>query len=78
MISPLPLVFVGDKLTQLKNEKGQPVLMICDKLTFKCSESTAELIKDLRQKLDWFLEYKISHPGYINWREDTYEINLLR
>lgn len=78
VIHPLPLVFFGDHYNYQKVEDGHNVISISDRIVFRCSESTALTIKELRDRMNWFLEYKISHPGLVDWSTDGEEIKVLR
>lgn len=78
VIHPLPLVFFGDHYSYQETQNGHKVLSISDRIRFKCTESTALTIKELRDRLNWFLEYKISHPGVVDWNSDTEEVKVLR
>ncbi|XP_044272686.1 ATP-dependent DNA/RNA helicase DHX36 [Tribolium madens] len=69
LIHPLPVIFFGDKFNQIC-EDGRIMISINQNLRFKCTESTASIIKDLRDRFNWFLEYKISHPGPVIWGGD--------
>lgn len=77
MIHPLPLVFFGDHC-DYHEAGGDRVVSISDRISFKCSESTFFTIKELRDRLNWFLEYKISHPGVVDWKSSGEEIKVLR
>lgn len=78
MIHPLPLVFFGDKFTIIKESHKLNFISINGRMKFRCSESTSSIIKELRDKLNLFLKYKVSHPGYVNWNEDNDERNILK
>lgn len=78
IVHPLPLVFFGDHYNYQETESGHKVISISDRIRFKCSENTAMTIKDLRDRLNWFLEYKISHPGVVDWNSDSGEVKVLR
>ncbi|EFA08093.1 Dosage compensation regulator-like Protein [Tribolium castaneum] len=69
LIHPLPVIFFGDRFNQIC-EDGRSFISINQNLRFKCSESTASIIKELRDRFNWFLEYKISHPGPVVWGGD--------
>ncbi|KAF5288763.1 hypothetical protein FQA39_LY15254 [Lamprigera yunnana] len=76
IVHPLPLIFFGDKYCY-DHESG--TIDLADKqLRFKCSENTSNVIKCLRKKLNWYLEYKISHPGVVDWNTEGDEIMILR
>lgn len=77
MVHPLPLAFFGDHCSYQETDGGHKVLSISDCIRFKCSEGTALTIKELRDRLNWFLEYKISHPGVVDWKVDS-EVTVLR
>jgi ATP-dependent RNA helicase DHX36 len=66
LIHALPVVFFGDKFHRFY-EGDNNMISINQNLKFKCTESTALIIKELRDRFNWFLEYKISHPGPIIW-----------
>lgn len=76
LIHPLPVIFFGDRYSQ-SNEDNYYMISINQNLKFKCTESTALIIKELRDRFNWFLEYKISHPGPIIWGRDD-ETKLLK
>ncbi|RZC33979.1 ATP-dependent RNA helicase DHX36, partial [Asbolus verrucosus] len=69
LIHPLPVIFFGDNYSEVC-EEGHNMITINETLKFKCTESTAKIIKELRDRFNWFLEYKISHPGPIIWGKD--------
>lgn len=77
LVHPLPVIFFGDKF-QHSVIDGENVICIGNELLFNAQESTAHVIQQLRTKLNWFLGYKISHPGVVNWNEDNDEIRILR
>lgn len=77
VIHPLPLVFFGDNLTRVR-EGDKYIITIGKFLKFVASEETASLINDLRDRMNWFLEYKISHPGTVSWVTQSNEIDVLR
>lgn len=33
---------------------------------------------ELKLRLDWLLEYKLSHPGNVSWNVETADIKLLK
>ncbi|CAH0564481.1 unnamed protein product [Brassicogethes aeneus] len=78
MVYPLPLVFFGDQFDASKQVNNGKVITINNALSFRCGNSTAAIIGDLRDKLNWFLEHKICHPGFIDWRKNGEEIPMLR
>lgn len=78
IVHALPLVFFGDHYNYQTTDSGQKVLSISDRIRFKCSENTAKTIEELRDRLNWFLEYKISHPGVVDWNSDSEEVKVLR
>lgn len=78
VVHPLALVFFGDRYNIQLADGGHNVVSISDRIRFKCSESTALTIKELRDRLNWFLEYKISHPGVVDWSSNGEEIAVLR
>lgn len=34
--------------------------------------------KELKLRLDWLLEYKLSHPGHVSWNDSSSDITLLK
>uniref|UniRef100_A0A1B6EDU7 RNA helicase n=1 Tax=Clastoptera arizonana TaxID=38151 RepID=A0A1B6EDU7_9HEMI len=77
MVFPLPLLFFGHKF-EISRLNEMVVITVSKDIQFTCLESTALLIKELRQRLDLLLEHKICHPGVINWSPDSDEGILLR
>ncbi|CAH1983221.1 unnamed protein product [Acanthoscelides obtectus] len=77
MVTPLPIIFFGDQYEH-KNERGTSIISICNSLTFKAANDTAEIIRELRNRMNWFLEYKVTHPGFVDWTKETGEIKVLR
>lgn len=78
LVHPLPLIFFGDNYTYNVDDSGTTISIGNDKLRFNCSRSTNLLIKELRDRLNWFLEYKINNPGIVNWNGDGPDIAILR
>ncbi|KAJ8923410.1 hypothetical protein NQ315_001968, partial [Exocentrus adspersus] len=76
-VHALPVIFFGDQFKCMMQD-GNHVISVGDALTFKVDESTAKVIAQLRDRLNWFLGYKISHPGVVDWDEDSNEIDVLR
>lgn len=76
MVHPLPLIFFGDQYAQ-HNDNGVTSISVNRCLKFKCSEATMTLISDLKKQMDWFLEYKISNPGLVDWTADTPDVKVL-
>lgn len=77
LIPPLPLVFFGDHFVRT-NEESRDLITIGEHMRFISADDTSRLINDLRIRMNWFLEYKISHPGTVSWREKSNEIDILR
>lgn len=77
MVYAFPLLFFGQKL-DVFHDKGFVIVKVSDHIKFRCEESVAQLIKELRHRLDRLLEYKIAHPGVTNWKEGSDEGYLLR
>nr|CAI5848255.1 unnamed protein product [Callosobruchus analis] len=73
MVTPLPIIFFGDQY-DLKNN----IISISGCLKFKAEVDTADIIRELRNRMNWFLEYKVTHPGFVDWGNETEEIKLLR
>ncbi|XP_021919512.1 ATP-dependent RNA helicase DHX36-like isoform X2 [Zootermopsis nevadensis] len=77
MVYPLPLLFFGQGV-DFFIEDGVETIAVDKSLHFKCKERTANLVKELRTRLDRLLEYKITHPGTINWSCYSNEGAVLR
>ncbi|KAG5876732.1 hypothetical protein JTB14_000310 [Gonioctena quinquepunctata] len=78
MVHPLPIIFFGDKFDYTR-ENESDIISINESLTFKAEgENTVSIIREMRDRLNWFLEHKITHPGSVDWNERSNEINLLR
>jgi len=77
MVYPLPLLFFGQGV-DVCMEDGLETIAVDKSIRFKCQESTANLVKELRTRLDQLLEYKISHPGSLNWNCYSTEGAVLR
>lgn len=77
LIHSLPVVFFGDHFTRTL-DGSKEVITIGNCLRFIASEDTSKLINDLRNRMNWFIEYKISHPGPVSWTEQSNEIDILR
>ncbi|KAF5296429.1 hypothetical protein FQR65_LT01416 [Abscondita terminalis] len=76
IIYPLPLVFFGDKYEF--DSMTSTIDLAQRQLRFKSSESTSAIVKKIRDRLNWFLEYKISNPGVVDWTSGNEEIVILR
>uniref|UniRef100_A0A1Y1N3Q9 RNA helicase n=1 Tax=Photinus pyralis TaxID=7054 RepID=A0A1Y1N3Q9_PHOPY len=76
IVYPLPIIFFGDKYSY--DQENTTLNLAGEKLKFKCSEETNTTIKQLRDRLNMFLEYKISNPGVIKWSWENNEISVLR
>ncbi|KAI4457226.1 atp-dependent rna helicase [Holotrichia oblita] len=76
MVHPLPLIFFGDQYAQ-HIDNGVTSISVNRCLKFKCSEATMMLISELKKQMDWFLEYKISNPGLVDWTTDTPDVKVL-
>lgn len=79
VVPPLSVIFFGDKYQYLE-DKGEEFININEHLNFKSNRSTSLVINDLRQRMNWFLEYKVCHPGEIDWSNSKAVdgINILR
>lgn len=78
MVHPLPLVFFGDRFTIVEENSNFTYISINGKIRFKCNKQCALTIKELRDKLNLFLTYKVSHPGHVNWDRDNDEKSILQ
>lgn len=66
-VDPLHLIFFGDNFDQL-TERGQQFITI-NSLKFRCTQGSSGVIKALKNKLNNFLEYQISHPNVVDLRK---------
>ena len=74
MVSPLSLVFFGQKLIQASEIiEGKEITYVeVDSLVkFNCDIQTQNLVKKLKVALNHILENKIAHPGVTKWSSDT-------
>lgn len=77
VIHPLPLVFFGDHFTRWQ-EGDKYYITIGTYLKFLVSMDSAGIMHELRNRMNWFLEYKISHPGPVSWDTPSNGIDILR
>ncbi|XP_057653078.1 ATP-dependent DNA/RNA helicase DHX36-like isoform X1 [Diorhabda carinulata] len=70
MVYPLPLIFFGDRYGSAAAPDNQFCLTIAEHLRFATDRSTREVVTDLRCRLNRFLEFKITHPGVVDWSGD--------
>ncbi|KAJ8977681.1 hypothetical protein NQ317_018886 [Molorchus minor] len=75
MVHPLPIIFFGDQYEYCQKDR---VITIANAVAFKASEDTSKIIQELRDRMNWFFEYKITHPGIIDWEERSEHISILR
>lgn len=75
MISSLPVIFFGD---DFKHDVEKETIFINEKLKFTCSENTGSTIMKLRERLNWFLAYKVAHPGPVIWEKNEEGVKILR
>lgn len=47
-------------------------------MRFLCTDSTSVVIEKLRDRLNQILEWKVSHPAFVDWGRDTSETKILR
>lgn len=78
MVHPMPLLFFGQHFWIEKEKGDYYTIKISNAIQFRCRSRTTEIIKELRERMVKLLEYKISHPGTIDWSEDAKEGALLR
>lgn len=76
-VHPLPIIFFGDQFRHTERN-GEDVITIGNTLVFKAQEETVRVVQQLRDRMNWFLGYKISHPGVVDWRENDDEIRVLK
>lgn len=75
-VDPFHVIFFGDNFEQL-TDNGQQFISI-NSLKFRCKNSTSNVMRALKNKLNNFLEYQISHPNVIDLRNETEETQLFR
>lgn len=78
MVHPLPLVFFGDHFDIVQESNSLTFISINGRIKFKCDKKDAIIVRELREKLNLFLKYKVSHPGYVNWDENNDERKILK
>ncbi|KAJ8959723.1 hypothetical protein NQ318_021917 [Aromia moschata] len=77
MVHPLPIIFFGDHYKYTFHDHNG-LISIGNSLTFRANPHTGKIIEELRDRMNWFLENKITHPSIVNWDVDSDEINILR
>lgn len=77
-VSPFPVLFFGNNFEHKTSPTKYHTISIDEKLNFKCTSSTADVIKKLRKRMTMFLEYKISHPDITDLKSDSKESALIR
>nr|XP_023023039.1 LOW QUALITY PROTEIN: ATP-dependent RNA helicase DHX36-like [Leptinotarsa decemlineata] len=78
MVHPLPILFFGDRYIH-SEANGKHIVSVNNMVRFTAdSERTVSIIRDLRDRLFWFLEHKITHPGSVNWTSSSDELNVLK
>lgn len=78
LVHCLPIIFFGDRYQARMLQNQNVISVMSEKLSVKCTKKTSDLIGELRERLNWLLEYKVSHPGCVDWTKDCSETNLLR
>ncbi|GLH02658.1 Uncharacterized protein GBIM_08628 [Gryllus bimaculatus] len=78
MVHPMPLLFFGQYFWPEKEKGDYYTIKISNAIQFRCRSRTTEIIQELRERMVKLLEYKISHPGTIDWSHDAKEGALLR
>ncbi|XP_060066798.1 ATP-dependent DNA/RNA helicase DHX36-like [Ylistrum balloti] len=76
LVSPYPLLFFGGEIgTSEGNIDGEvrTKVTVDNWISFWANQSTAQMVKDLRQQLDRILEEKIKQPGVTNWSKNSRE-----
>lgn len=76
VVYTLPLIFFGDRF-KVVWENDVPYMSINDSLKFKTNEPTLAIIKELRRRLNVFLERKACQPVPVDWDNEE-EICVLR
>lgn len=64
IVHPLPVIFFGDRYRHIQpiKEELPHVIAISTRMVFKCSESTANVIQQLRDRLNAYLRRAILEP----------------
>ncbi|XP_044758152.1 ATP-dependent DNA/RNA helicase DHX36 [Coccinella septempunctata] len=75
-VDPFHIIFFGDNFEQI-TENGQQFIEI-NSLKFRCKNTTANVIRALKDKLNNFLEYQISHPNVVDLRGEDEKTQLFR
>ncbi|XP_066139609.1 ATP-dependent DNA/RNA helicase DHX36-like isoform X2 [Euwallacea fornicatus] len=81
VVFPLSLVFFGDQFKIHNEENGQNGfngVSVNENMKFLCSQSTSFAVQKLRDRLTQILEWKIAHPGPVDWSQDSPEVKILK
>lgn len=82
MVHALPIIFFADNIKyeeQPNSSNPDMILKLNDKIQFQCNERVASLIKNVSKQLNLLLEYKVAHPGFIDWsQKDNYQVDILK
>ena len=73
MVSPLSLILFGPTLKYEFNEASEagPHLLEIDSLIkFRCNEETYNIVRKLKNSMDYIVKSKIASPGKILWDQD--------
>lgn len=78
MIQTLPLIFFGDGIEQQTTKNGVNVLCINEMFRIRCLNGTADLLLDIKNRFNSFLEYRVSNPRFVKWNCDDGGVEILR
>lgn len=77
LVNALPLIFFADQFViQSSDRSGHSFIAISNDYNFIADDETVEILRKLRDKFNWFLEYKISHPGPVDWMQVSTDPDL--
>lgn len=76
MIYPMSMVFFCHDL-QVFAEPDHKIIKAGEYMLFHCSNELARIIVELRSWLDWLVEYRMCHPGVVEWKPDSDEALIL-
>ena len=74
----LPLVFFGDGIERQTMKNGTNVLCVNETFNIRCPSGTADVLLDIKRRLNSFLEYRVSHPMFTMWNNDDEGVEILR
>lgn len=74
MVNIFPILFFGDPFTY---DDALQQLVVNAYTKFKATKQVATMIAKLRERLNWFLEYKAASPGIVDWNDCDGDVQLL-